>query len=437
MRIQSEKDIAGDAGAIHRLTYVSGVRLFLSRIKYVLRYSLQPKKFPLFILRSSKGGVLRTQKIERLIRPGKEVRFRGHYYFTPNLPRRPSPVFDQMAAQGGLNATAAGTPVKRRIDVAVLGITRRCDLHCKHCYERFNIGDRDAVPIRRWKEIISQLQGLGTNIIALSGGEPMLRFDGVLELLECGDRRRSDFHVHTSGQGVTRERAEMLERAGLAAAAVGLDDVDPERHDSLRGYRGAFDGAVQALEHFRRAGIFTYVNMCVTRDIVRLNDLERYFDLTKRLGVGFIEMLEPRPCGGFLKTQDEMLLTPADRERLVAFYRAGSTMRKYRNHPILFYLPYIEHADRMGCLMGGLSHLHIDSLGNVNPCALLPVTFGNIMEEDFPVIYERMRKAIPRPLHRECPSITLGTVIRARSDDGRLSPVPFESVAQEWAALYS
>ena len=97
----------------------------------------------------------------------------------------------------------------------------------------------------------------------------------------------------------------------------------------------------------------------------------------------------------------------------------------------------IEHADRLGCLMGGLSHLHIDSLGNVNPCALLPVTFGNIMQEDFPVIYERMRKAIPRPLHKECPSISLGKVLKARSDDGRLSPVPFESVAEEWQTLFS
>jgi MoaA/NifB/PqqE/SkfB family radical SAM enzyme len=87
--------------------------------------------------------------------------------------------------------------------------------------------------------------------------------------------------------------------------------------------------------------------------------------------------------------------------------------------------------------MGGLSHLHIDSLGNVNPCALLPVTFGNILEEDFTAIYERMRKAIPHPLHKECPSITLGKVLEARSDGGRLSPVPFESVSQEWQALFS
>ncbi len=133
---------------------------------------------------------------------------------------------------------------------------------------------------------------------------------------------------------------------------------------------------------------------------------------------------------------DETLLTSEDREKVIAFYRAGSTRWKFRRHPILFYVPYIEDPGRLGCLMGGLSHLYIDSLGNVNPCALLPVSFGNIMQEDFSAIYERMRRAIPRPLHKECPSMTLSETLKVKSNDGRTSPVPFEMIEQEWQQLY-
>ncbi len=336
-----------------------------------------------------------------------------------------------------MNITAAGSGVKQNIDVAVLGVTRRCELHCRHCYERFRIGDQELVPIDRWNQVIRRLQEIGTNDIVLSGGEPMLRFDGVLELLDSGNRDLSDFHLHTSGRGVTRERAGTLKDAGLVAAAVGLDDVRPERHDALRGSPGAFHDAVQALRFFREAGVFTYVNMCATREMIRANDLERFYDLAKSLGVGFIELLEPRPCGGFLGGENGILLTQEDREKLETFYRAGNTLRKYRDHPILFYVAYIERPDRLGCLMGGLSHLHIDCLGNVNPCALLPVSFGNIMAEDFRDIYGRMRAAIPHPLHKECPSITLGKILRERSENGRCSPVPFESVRGEWEALFS
>jgi len=86
----------------------------------------------------------------------------------------------------------------------------------------------------------------------------------------------------------------------------------------------------------------------------------------------------------------------------------------------------------MGCMMGGLSHLTIDSKGNVNPCVFLPVTFGNIMKEDFATIYARMRMAIPRPVHKACPSITLAETIRGRLRAGIVSPVPFEALRDEW-----
>ncbi len=86
--------------------------------------------------------------------------------------------------------------------------------------------------------------------------------------------------------------------------------------------------------------------------------------------------------------------------------------------------------------MGGLSHMYIDSCGNVNPCVFLPVTFGNIMEVDFEVIYERMRAAIPRPLHAECPSLQLQATLKSKSAGKGPMPVPFEAVQREWEAMY-
>jgi len=127
----------------------------------------------------------------------------------------------------------------------------------------------------------------------------MLRFDGVLELLECGDRRRSDFHVTRQDRalrasGLRRSRGPGLRRRGR------LDDVDPERHDSCAGTE-AHSMARPSTGPLSKSGdihVREYVRHARHREGERL---ERYFDLTKRLGVGFIEMLEPRPCGGFLR----------------------------------------------------------------------------------------------------------------------------------------
>lgn len=395
----------------------------LSSLKY-----LRKTKYPLF----SVAAMFRLREIGRVLKLGKLAQFNGAYFTSPSLPHRPSRAFDHMVARGGLNFESAGTALKQQISIVLMGITRKCDLHCVHCYERFNIGPDDVVPISRWKEVLRDVQRVGAGVIALSGGEPMLRYPELLELLKSGNKDLSDFHLHTSGQGVTVARAQELRAAGLTAAAVGLDDVDPARHDSLRGRQGAHQQAVEALRIFREAGVFTYTNLCVTREMIRSGDLWRYYELAKLLKVGFIEMLEPRPCGGYGSGSLDVLLSDDDRNAATQFFIRGNMDRRYRDYPLISYVAYKEAPERFGCTMGGLSQLYIDSTGNVNPCVFLPVTFGNIMAEDFGTIFRRIRDAVPGPVHRECPSVTLAPVLLAKAREGVSRPIPFDTIRKQW-----
>jgi len=418
------------------LRFHSGWRLLLQRAGYLssaLKYSLHPKEYPLYSLGPLTGGALHALWIARRLKLRRIVQLNDAYFSTPLLPHYPSRAYDHMAARGGLNIGAAGTPRKQHINSVFLGITRRCDLHCQHCYEHFNTGAEEVVPISVWKKVIRDVQAAGAGVIILSGGEPMLRYEGLLELLKAGDKDLSDFHIHTSGQGVTLERARELRREGLIAAAVGLDDVDPARHDRLRGSAGSHQQAVRALQNLHSAGIFTYTNMCLTRELVRSGDLWTYFELARNLHVGMIEMLEPRPCGGFASRADEVLLTDEDREKVMEFFIRGNTLRKYRRYPLIYHVAFTESPGQVGCTMGGLTHLAIDSKGNVNPCVFLPVTFGNILNEDFQTIYARMKIAIPRPLHKECPSVHLAPTLRERGK----YPVPYEQIAEEWNEMFA
>jgi MoaA/NifB/PqqE/SkfB family radical SAM enzyme len=90
----------------------------------------------------------------------------------------------------------------------------------------------------------------------------------------------------------------------------------------------------------------------------------------------------------------------------------------------------------MGCMMGGLSHLYIDSLGNVEPCVFVPVAFGNILKEDFSEIYARMRAVVPYPLRAPCPSLTLTEIFRSKKREGIQLPIPYLMIPKEWEKLY-
>ena len=86
--------------------------------------------------------------------------------------------------------------------------------------------------------------------------------------------------------------------------------------------------------------------------------------------------------------------------------------------------------------MGGLSFFAVDSRGNVLPCVFLPVSFGNILEEDIRTIYDRMRAGVPRPLHRQCPAVSLAPTIQERAAAGAGLPVPVGRLAGEWRAMW-
>jgi MoaA/NifB/PqqE/SkfB family radical SAM enzyme len=359
----------------------------------------------------------------------KLIKFNGRYYSTLSLPGFPSKAYDNMVRNGGMNFSKAGTSLKRQIDTVLLAVTSRCSLECTHCYERQNINKNSPVSPEKWIKTVADLQMMGTNIIILTGGEPLLAFGTVLKILESGDKALSDFHIHTSGHSVTRDKVRLLKKAGLTAAGVGLDDYIPERHNKIRGH-GAFGEAVKALRLFNEEGILTYVNFCVNAEVLKGDELYRYLDFVKSLNVSLVELLEPRPCGGLVNEPAEVLISSEDKKKLLSFTTRANTLKEYKDHPLVYYLAHIEGKDQMGCMMGGLSHFYIDSFGNVNPCVFMPVSFGNIMQEDFNKIFRRMRNAVPSPVHSDCPSILMSDAVKEHISGGL--PVSFNEISNEW-----
>jgi MoaA/NifB/PqqE/SkfB family radical SAM enzyme len=406
--------------------FYSGWRSALFRMKFGVsscKYILQRNKYPLFLINSLK--LKKTQGLQEKI---KVVKFNNRYYGSIlRLPGWPSKPFDHMVASGGLNICASGTSLKQQIDSVILGITRKCNYGCKHCYENPNLSGKESVSIKRWKEVVKDLQKLGVSIVVLSGGEPMLRYEGLIELLESGEKDFSDFHIHTSGNGVSKEKALELKKAGLTAAGIALDDFNPCRQDELRSFRGSHQESVRAIQYFREAGVFPYVNICLNKDLIRSGGLWEYLEYVNNLNVGFINLIEPKPWGGFYSEKADDLFNEEDRRITTEFFDEVRFSRKYDGYPLIFYIQYFE----------GLSHFSINSKGDVQACVFLPVSFGNVLEEDLREIYKKMREAIPAPLHKMCPSLYLEETIKIKKNQGAKLPIPYGAIEKEWEQMYA
>jgi len=289
---------------------ISGQSLFRFRLRFLvglLRYRLDRRRFQRLVLSARRGGLIKSMRNLRDMHMTKPVSFAGRVFVSLSLPGWPSAAYDRMVALGGLNVSAAGTPLKANVDLVILSITRRCGYACQHCYARPNLAGRETVSLGTWKRVVRDVQRIGASVVVFSGGEPMRRYPDLLELVREADKDLSDLHLNTSGDGVTDETALALRQAGLTAAGVGLDDVDPSDTTPCVAGPGPTPRPWPPSARFRRAGILPYLNVCLTRDLAGSGRLFTLLELAHEVGAGFVRLVEPKPVGGYAGLAPEAL----------------------------------------------------------------------------------------------------------------------------------
>lgn len=102
---------------------------------------------------------------------------------------------------------------------------RRCNLACTYCSEYDDHSAPLATPVLLRR--IDRLADLGTGIITLSGGEPLLHPD--VEIIIRHIRRRGAIAtIITNGYLLTRKRIRTLNLAGLDHLQISIDNVLPD-----------------------------------------------------------------------------------------------------------------------------------------------------------------------------------------------------------------
>lgn len=306
----------------------------------------------------------------------KVISFGGRFVVNTNFPPYPSAAFDRMVEQ-----FVQTGQVERRLFSVTVAVTNRCPFNCWHCY---NAGrSQNDLPLAVLKNLAGELQGLGAVMITLTGGEPLLR-DDLAEIAGAFDAR-SCLVLGTTGEGFTPDHAQRLRERGVFAVGISLDSDLEAEHDRRRGRPGAFRAALRALGVARENGLYPYAVTVATRDLL---PRERFLPLLRfaaDAGALEVHVLEPS-ASGRLTGQTEVLLTAAERRQLLAYQEE---VAHDDSLPILSSFAYLESPEAFGC-GAGLTHLYVDGGGEVCPCNLVPLSFGNLTREPFSRILNRM-----------------------------------------------
>lgn len=260
---------------------------------------------------------------------------------------------------------------------AIFAFTHSCGFQCEHCVEWDDLNKPDPLTANDVLQVLRKLHRAGVAQVLFSGGEPLNRYNDLLEVLKDAPTGM-DYWLFTNGWKLTEERALAMKANGLTGVLVSMDHYEAEAHDRFRGTNGAFIRAVHGICSARNAGLLTGMTLVATSPFVNRVNLMRYMELAKGLGVSFVQFLEPETAGRY-KGKD-VQLSEEKQKLLEDVFLEMNGGRLYREYPLVTYYPYLKR--KTGCAGAGHHFIYIDADGEVHPCPFCRQRSFSILQGD-------------------------------------------------------
>ncbi|MFX0094232.1 MAG: radical SAM protein [Candidatus Hodarchaeota archaeon] len=280
--------------------------------------------------------------------------------------------------------------------LAMWDLTRKCQLRCKYCYS--SSAAKSPLQELTMEEIenlvFPQFDEVEVNSLCLTGGEPLMRYDELLKIIEiCNTKRYHSIIIATNGILLTEERLSEIIRAskniGDLVIALPLDSLDEALYNEIRpGSVNAFEKVMQAYEICKKRKVWVSLEAVITQK--NFHEYKKLSEFAKQYKYAFTEHYPVYRAG---RAQEE------DSQDL---FLTETQLREFDQHqlesvgcPAIFWdiMPFIADpkqwqrvkADALrvffseGC-PSMREYFNLDADGTVMPCSFLRVPLGNIRE---------------------------------------------------------
>ncbi len=266
-------------------------------------------------------------------------------------------------------------------------ITQKCDLHCRHCYDRT---DRSPLSLEQGMHILDDLAGFCRNrnvrgSVSFTGGNPLLH-PAFYDLYRAAADRW--FTTSILGNPASREQVRrIMEIQPPRYYQVSLEGLR-EHNDEIRG-RGQFDRVIEFLELLREEGMGSAVMLTLTAD--NIDQVLPLAELLRNRADSFtFNRLSPVGEGADLALPS--------RERFARFLE--EYVAAARDNPVLGFKDnliniVLHRRDREpfgGCTGFGcgaaFNFLALLPDGQAHACRKFPSLLGNVFEQDIAAIYD-------------------------------------------------
>jgi MoaA/NifB/PqqE/SkfB family radical SAM enzyme len=250
--------------------------------------------------------------------------------------------------------------------VIAISPTMRCNYNCRGCYSRNRESDNE---LRAYEldSLYTEATDLGVLSIVVTGGEPYLRSD-TIELME--KHRKLLFVPITNGSKVTPTLAKRISKSGNIIQLVSIEGR--EQHTDNRRKKGSHRIALRAMQLLRETGACFGFAATNTSENSKFLGTDTFIDSMVELGCSIGYFTEYVPCGSHPKL--DWVLSEEER---ASFRKKVLDFRK-RKPIVLVQFPQDEYGEKNRCTAAGISSLHINSEGGVEPCPFINISIENI-----------------------------------------------------------
>jgi len=246
-----------------------------------------------------------------------------------------------------------------------------CNFNCTHCSVKDVGNNKELLTLEDVNNLFRQADEIGISRMTISGGEP-LTFD-LDTLVKAINPKLYWIQLDTNGWLLTKEKALHCKNIGIDVIAPSLDSLNFEEHDKFRNKPGSAERVIRAFDIIQELEINTFVQTVVTKSRLYSEEFIRFIKYFNNRGIGVFVSFA-KPVGSFAGHFEEMV-TKEDINYLADLEKVYNVFTHLT--------PGYGINEERNC---------VASTGDILQCIYHYMSVGNIKEESFKDIYNRMQR---------------------------------------------
>lgn len=153
-------------------------------------------------------------------------------------------------------------------------ITYACNQHCVFCAADAGYPLQNELTQEEYDSLLDEIIELHINPVTITGGEPLLRYELVLHMVERIASAGLKPIMLTNAVLITEKMAGELYTAGLSTIQTSVDGLTPEIHNRIRGTPTALTDVKKGIAIFKEAGFEVHLSTVLNRhNFFQLEDI--------------------------------------------------------------------------------------------------------------------------------------------------------------------